>query len=132
MVIDLYNRDIVGYEISKQIDSELVKRALANALDKGIKPELFHSDRGSQYRSESFRRMLSENGIRQSQSNPGCPYDNACAESFFVTAKKELIYRKQYAIIDEVWKDETDYIENFYNRKRLHSYLGYMSLLNSD
>lgn len=88
VVIDLYNHEIVGYEISKQIDSELVKRALANALDKGIKPELFHSDRGSQYSSESFRRMLSENGIRQSQSSPGCPYDNACMESFFATEKK--------------------------------------------
>ena len=65
VVIDLYNRDIVGYEISKQIDSELVKRALANALDKGIKPELFHSDRGSQYRSESFRRMLSVNKFQK-------------------------------------------------------------------
>jgi len=127
VVIDLYNREVVGYETSKQIDSELVKRALANALDKGIKPELFHSDRGSQYSSESFRRMLSENEIRQSQSKPGCPYDNACVESFFATAKKELIYRKKYDIIDEVRKDVTDYIENFYNRKRLHSYLGYMS-----
>ena len=59
--------------------------------------------------------------------SPGCPYDNACVESFFATAKKELIYHKKYAIIDEVGKDVTDYIENFYNRKRLHSYLGYMN-----
>ncbi len=54
------------------------------------------------------------------------PYDNACVESFFATAKKELIYTKKYATMEEVKQDVDDYIENFHNRKRLHSYLGYM------
>ena len=60
-------------------------------------------------------------------SRPGCPYDNACAESFFATLKKECIYLKQYSTIEEVKKDIFEYIELFYNRKRMHSYLGYMS-----
>lgn len=90
VVVDLYNREVVGYEVSKSIDTELVKRALALALEKGLRPELFHSDRGSQYSSESFRRMLDDNGIRSSQSKAGYPYDNACVESFFATAKKRV------------------------------------------
>nr|MCR4671770.1 IS3 family transposase [Lachnospiraceae bacterium] len=85
------------------------------------------SDRGTQYSSESYQRMLRENGIRQSMSRGGCPYDNACSESFFATAKKEGIYQKNYATIAEVKADILEYIEMFYNRKRMHSYLGYMS-----
>ena len=73
--------------------------------------------------------MLSEDGIRQGQSKPECPCDNACAESFFAAAKKELIYRKKYAIIEDVRKDGTDSIENYYNSKRLHFHLGCMSLV---
>ncbi|MCR5694719.1 MAG: IS3 family transposase [Clostridia bacterium] len=127
VVMDLYNREVVGYETGRTIDTELVKRALSHALTKGIRPRLFHSDRGSQYSSASFKRMLEENGIQASQSRGGCPYDNACVESFFATAKKELIFRKQYDKLEDVEADIYDYIENFYNRKRLHSYLGYMS-----
>ena len=71
--------------------------------------------------------MLRENGIRQSMSRAGCPYDNARSESFFATAKKECIYLKNYATMDEVKTDIFEYAELFYNRKRMHSYLGYMS-----
>ena len=78
----------------------------------------------TQYNSESYQRMLRENGIRQSMSRAGCPYDNACSESFFATAKKECIYLKNYATIDEVKADVFEYIELFYNRKRMHSYSG--------
>ncbi len=60
-------------------------------------------------------------------SRPGCPYDNACLESFFSTAKKERIYRKEYGTLEEVKSDLFEYIELFYNRKRMHSHLGYMS-----
>ena len=96
VVMDLYNREILGYSVSQNIDAELVKRAMGNAIAKrgGLNGALFHSDRGSQYNSESFRRMLEENGIRQSMSRAGCPYDDACSESFFATAKKECIYLK--------------------------------------
>ena len=71
--------------------------------------------------------MLAENGITGSMSAPGCPYDNSCVESFFASLKKELVYKKNYATIEEVKADIYRYIELFYNRKRLHSSLGYMS-----
>ena len=109
--------------------TELVKRALGNAIGRcgGLNGATFHSDRGCQYSSESFRRMLDANGIKQSMSRGGCPYDNACCESFFATAKKECIYLKNYATIEEVKQDVFEYVEIIYNRKRMHSYLGYMS-----
>lgn len=127
--MDLYNREVLGYSVSQHIDSELVKRALGNAIARkgGLQGAVFHSDRGTQYNSESYQRMLRENGIRQSMSRAGCPYDNACSESFFATVKKECIYLKNYATIDEIKADVFEYIELFYNRKRMHSYLGYMS-----
>ena len=129
VVMDLYNREVVGYSISQSIDSELVKRALGNAIARngGLNGAVFHSDRGVQYSSESYRRMLKENGIRQSMSRAGCPYDNACSESFFATAKKECIFLKNYATMNEVKADIFEYVELFYNRKRMHSSLGYMS-----
>ncbi len=125
----LYKREVLGYSVSQHIDSELVKRALGNAIARkgGLQGAVFHSDRGTQYNSESYQRMLRENGIRQSMSRAGCPYENACSESFFATAKKECIYLKNYATIDEIKADVFEYIELFYNRKRMHSYLGYMS-----
>lgn len=129
VVIDLYNREVIGYAISKKIDTELVKQALSNAIaSQGTKKGLiFHSDRGCQYSSKGYREMLEDNGIISSMSRPGCPYDNSCAESFFATIKKERIYRRNYDTIEDVKRDLFQYIELFYNRKRMHSVLGYMS-----
>ena len=129
-VVDLYNREVIGYSVSRSIDSELTCRALANALQRqGKKSDglIFHSDRGSQYCSRRYQQMLQENNIRGSMSKAGCPYDNSCMESFFASLKKERFYRREYATIDDVRKDLFYYIEIFYNRKRLHSSLGYMS-----
>ena len=129
-IIDLYNREVVGYSISKNIDSDLAKKALGNALIRVNTKEskiIFHSDRGCQYSSKAYQHMLNEYGIRGSMSRPGCPYDNACSESFFSSAKRECIYRKNYLTIEEVKRDLFEYIELFYNRKRMHASLGYMS-----
>ena len=129
-VMDLFNREIIGYSVSKSIDTELVKRALSNALTNtngGGKNTIFHSDRGIQYSSKTFQKMLEEHGIKGSMSRSSCPYDNACLESFFSTAKKECILRKDYITLEEVKLDLFDYIELFYNRKRMHQTLGYMS-----
>lgn len=129
VVIDLYNREVIGYDISKHIDTELVKRALSNAIARQGTREglIFHSDRGCQYSSKGYREMLEKNSIISSMSRPGCPYDNSCSESFFATIKKERIYRRKYATMEEVRRDLFQYIEIFYNRKRMHSVLGYMS-----
>lgn len=129
IIIDLFNREVIGYNISKNPDSELVKRALGNAVLKinDNSSIIFHSDRGAQYSSKSYQNMLEKYGIKGSMSRASCPYDNACSESFFSQAKRERIYRKEYDTIEEVEKDMFEYIELFYNRKRLHSELGYMS-----
>ena len=130
VVNDLYNREIIGYSISKTIDTELVKAALGNAIARvggKVNGTIFHSDRGCQYSSKSFQKMLEDHKLIGSMSAPACPYDNACMESFFSCAKREYIYRKQYDNIEAVRTDLFEYIELFYNRKRMHASLGYMS-----
>ncbi len=129
VVMDLFNREVIGYDIGKKIDTQLVKNALGNAIGKrGITEGLiFHSDRGCQYSSNGYQDMLKEKCMKGSMSRPGCPYDNSCVESFFASLKKEKIYRKKYDTIEEVKRDVFWYIEIFYNRKRRHSTLEYMT-----
>ena len=91
------------------------------------RPEIFHSDQGVQYASEGFRKILRENKIRQSMSRRGNCYDNAITESFFHTLKTELIKQNKYKSRLEARLSLFEYIEIFYNRKRLHSSLGYLS-----
>jgi len=125
IVMDLFNREIIGYAVSRRIDTELVKRALAGRrLDGNL---IFHSDRGAQYSSSGFAEMLIQNKIQGSMSKAGCPYDNSCVESFFATTKKECIYRREYSTMEEIEQDLFAYIQLFYNRKRIHSTLGYLS-----
>ena len=129
VVMDLFNREIIGYQISKEINTELVIRAIENAKARSprCRDLIFHSDRGSQYCSKRYQKNLELSDIKSSMSAPGCPYDNSCVESFFAGLKKECIRRKKYDTIEEVRSDLFKYIEIFYNRKRLHSTLGYMS-----
>lgn len=129
VVLDLFSREVIGCSISKKIDSELVKSALGNAIARNGTREnmIFHSDRGCQYTCKGYYELLENNRIKGSMSRPGCPYDNSCAESFFATLKKECIYRKNYSTIEDIKRDMFRYIELFYNRKRIHSVLGYLS-----
>jgi putative transposase len=122
-VIDLFNREVVGYSISKKPNSELTKRAMANALSNRQPSErlIFHSDRGCQYSSKGYVEYLEEHNIECSMSRKGNPYDNACMESFFATLKKEWIYFRRYKDIGQVGNSLFEYIELFYNRKRMHS-----------
>ena len=129
VVIDLFNREVIGYATSKRMTVELVKQALANAIGKRGRSDglIFHSDRGCQYSSKAYQKMLKEYGIIGSMSRHGCPYDNSCVESFFATLKKERIYRREYFGLNDFRFDMFRYVELFYNRKRRHSYLGYVS-----
>lgn len=129
VVIDLFNREVVGYSVSKSASTDLVKRALGNALASRKKTEnlVFHSDRGCQYSSIGFNQYLKEHRIQGSMSKAGCPYDNSCVESFFATTKRECISRKAYDTMEEIERDLFEYIQIFYNRKRIHSSLGYLS-----
>jgi len=126
-VMDVYNREIIGWALDKRITKFLVISAMEKAIDKRKPPgsPIFQSDRGSQYDSYAFRRLLRDNNIRQSMSRKGNCYDNAMAESFFKTLKTELIYQNKYRNRQEAKQDLFEYIEVFYNRKRLHSALGY-------
>ncbi|MCL2606722.1 MAG: IS3 family transposase [Coriobacteriia bacterium] len=131
VVLDLCTKEVLGYKIARNATTELVKQALADALvNSGKNYEqkiIFHSDRGTQYTSKSFQAMCEACNITSSMSAAGCPYDNAVVESFFSTAKREEIFRKQYAGIDEAKTHIFDYIELFYNRKRIQQGLNYLS-----
>jgi len=127
--MDIYSRKIVGWSIDSSLSAELVIRALMMAIvhrnpQRGI---IFHSDRGSQYTSSSFRDLLKNYGIVQSMSSTGNCYDNAITESFFHTLKTELIYWEKYQTRVEAKSSIFEYIEINYNRRRLHSSLGYLS-----
>ena len=126
-VMDVFNREIIGWSVDKRMTKSLVITAMEKAIRKRktTGSPIFHSDRGSQYASYAFRRLLAANRIRQSMSGKGNCYDNAMAESFFKTLKTELIYQNKYQTRQEAKQDLFEYIEVFYNRKRLHSALGY-------
>jgi len=126
-VIDLASRRIVGFCIADHMRASLVEDALKMAL-KSRRPQpglIFHSDRGSQYTSRSFRLLLAQNQVRQSLSRPGQCWDNAVAESFFGTLKTELVHRHAWQTRAAVRLAVFEYIEVFYNRIRIHSALGY-------
>jgi putative transposase len=129
VVIDLYSRQVVGWSMAEHMRTKLVNDALLMAIWKR-KPEkglLWHSDRGSQYASDSHRALLKQHGIRQSMSRKGNCWDNAVSESFFHTLKTELIHHQTYQTRAEARHAVFEYIEVFYNRERLHSANGYMS-----
>jgi putative transposase len=128
-VMDLYSRRIIGWAMSEHIDSDLVTSALQIAISQR-KPQtglLHHSDRGSQYASDDFQDLLEDNGIVCSMSRKGDCWDNACMESFFGSLKTEWVRDKKYSSFTEAKKDIFKYVEIFYNRRRRHASLGYLS-----
>jgi putative transposase len=128
-VMDLYSRRIVGWAMDSRICRHLVERALYMAyLNRSPGPGLLHhSDRGSQYASADYQKLLKARGIVCSMSRKGNCWDNAVMESFFGTLKTELVYHRNYETREEAQSDIFEYIEVFYNRQRLHSALGYRS-----
>jgi putative transposase len=128
-VVDLFSRRVVGWSMSASMTAQLVTDALVMAIWRRGKPRalLHHSDRGSQYTSEQFQRLMADQGITCSMSRSGNCWDNAAMESFFYSLKTERIARKTYRTRDEAKADVFDYIERFYNPKRRHSTIGYMS-----
>lgn len=128
-VIDLYSRRVVGWALDDNMKTELVVRALDRALElrRPSAEMIVHSDRGSQYASSAYRDVLRKHGLRQSMSGTGNCYDNAVAESFFASLKKECVSRRHYVTRTEAFDAINGYIEGFYNRRRLHSALSYQS-----
>jgi transposase InsO family protein len=126
---DLFNGEIVGYALGSRITKDLVVRSLMMAVKiKRPEPGLIHySDRGSQYCSHEYNKLLDRQNMRVSMSRKGNCYDNAPMESFWGTLKNELVYHQRYATRVQAIKEITEYIEVFYNRQRRQARLGYLS-----
>jgi putative transposase len=126
-IMDLYTRKIVGWRAASRMTKELVLAALAQAYERE-KPDagvLHHSDRGSQYASKEYQEKLVEYQMVGSMSRKGNCYDNACIESFHSVIKRELIHLEKYETRERAKRDIWEYIELWYNRKRIHSSIGY-------
>ena len=127
-VLDSFSRRVIGWHLSKDIDTRLTLAAL-NCAIAARRPQaglIHHSDRGVQYASADYVARLTEIGACPSMSRAGCPYDNAKAESFFKTLKKEEVYLSRYKNFEEAHTNLGAFLDDIYNVKRLHSSLGYL------
>ena len=129
IVMDLFSRKIIAWNISGKADVDLAMTAFKKAYAKRNCPSglMFHSDRGSQYTAFLFRQLLDSLNVVQSFSKKGYPFDNACCESFFKHLKKEETNRKTYYSFQELQLSIFAYIEGFYNSKRPHGSLGMLT-----
>jgi putative transposase len=129
VVIDLFSRQVVGYKLSSRMTKDLVINALTNAVKSRNYPTgvIVHSDRGSQYASNEYKRILAHYGLLGSMSRKGDCWDNAVAESFFATMKKEYVYQTKFRTRIQAHLGTFDYIEAWYNNERIHTKLGGLS-----
>lgn len=129
VVLDVFSRRVVGWATGSRIDQTLTLKALEHALQQRRPSHglLHHSDQGGQYSAVAYRQLLGQHGVEPSMSRAGDCYDNALAESFFSTLKAELAGYGAFESRQQAHRGLFDYIERFYNRRRLHSSLGYLS-----
>jgi putative transposase len=131
VILDLYSRKCIGWELSRNIDGQLVKSALDKALEnrwsESIQEIIHHSDQGIQYASHNYVNCLKEHKMLISMSRKGNPYDNAFVESFIKTLKVEEVYLNEYRTFEDAYRNLWRFIEMVYNKKRLHSSLDYRS-----
>jgi putative transposase len=128
ILLDAFSRRVIGWALARTLEDELTLEALRMAL-KRRKPTaglVHHSDRGVQYASQEYTELLLEHRARISMSRRGNPYDNARAESFIKTLKYEEVYRQEYRDLGEARASIKRFLEKIYNKKRLHSALGYL------
>lgn len=126
VIIDLFSRKVIAYQIDHNQETPIVEKAFQDAYRSRNAPSglVFHSDQGLQYTAYSFRKLLRSLKVTQSFSAPGCPYDNAVAEAFFRTIKAEEVSRHQYKTEKELRDSVAEYI-NFFNNRRPHQKFGY-------
>ena len=129
VILDRFSRKVVGWSLERTLASCWAVGALQEAIAKRKPPPglVHHSDRGVQYASEEYVAVLEKQGMIASMSRPANPYDNASCESFMKTLKREEIYANQYRDLEHLRTHIEEFIENYYNRQRLHSALGYRS-----
>jgi transposase InsO family protein len=129
VIIDLFSRRVVGFAMSRRMKKELAMDALQMAINLRHPPAglIHHSDRGSQYCSGAYQRLIRQARMRPSMSGKGNCYDNSVAESFFKTLKSELVWRTAFQLRVEAKKEISKFINGFYNRVRRHSTIGYKS-----
>ena len=131
VILDVFTRKCIGWQIGKYLDTQLTLNALNQALNERWNPSLHglihHSDQGIQYASTEYINQLKKHDILISMSRKGNPYDNAFAESFIKTLKYEEVYLNEYHSIIDAFENISEFIDNVYNKKRLHSSLGYRS-----
>ncbi len=129
VILELFSRQVIGWSMSTKNNAELVQDALTMALWRRgeVNDVIVHSDQGSTYASGDYQRQLSANQLRCSMSRKGDCFDNAVAESFFGSLKNELVYHEDYRTRAEARQSIFEYIEVFYNRKRRHAFLNYMT-----
>lgn len=127
-ILDAFSRKVIGWALSRSMEATLVIDALTMALNDRKPPPglIHHSDRGVQYACHEYTDLLKAHGIAISMSRKGNPYDNAVAESFFKTLKKEEVYLSDYRSPEEARRQIRHFIEHVYNQKRRHSSLGYL------
>ncbi len=128
-VVDAWHRKVVGWSMSDRVTERLATGALEQAVGREGPPGdcslVFHDDQGVQHTSRAFQRCLESHGVAQSMPGPGNPWDNALAESFFKTLKRELVKERTYETRERAKQDIFKYIELYYNTQRMHSSLGY-------
>jgi putative transposase len=129
LILDCYSRKVVGWNLDRTLTSRLAIMALEQAIEsrQPLPGLVHHSDRGIQYASAEYVAILRKHQIVSSMSRPGNPYDNASCESFIKTLKREEIYANEYENLEHLRDHLQDFIERYYNQKRLHSALGYCS-----
>ena len=129
VILDGFSRKVVGWTLDRTLAARLATEALEKAIvaRHPLPGLVHHSDRGVQYASAEYVTILKQHEIVPSMSRPANPYDNASCESFFKTLKREEVYATEYADLDDLREHVEEFIERYYNQKRLHSALGYRS-----
>ncbi|MEG0764376.1 MAG: IS3 family transposase, partial [Oscillospiraceae bacterium] len=125
-VIDLHNREIIGYSAGKNKTAELVKEAIQRINRPLSDIKIFHTDRGSEFKNKEIDDIISAFGITRSLSHKGCPYDNAVAEATYNIIKTEFVFGEKFDSLQELSLKYFDYV-NWYNTKRIHGSLSYLS-----
>ena len=129
VILDGYSRKVVGWKLDRALTSRLAAEALESAIDvrRPLPGVVHHSDRGVQYTSPEYVAILKLHGMVQSMSRPANPYDNASCESFIKTLKREEIYANKYRDLEDLHSHIEEFIDGYYNQRRLHSALGYQT-----